>query len=294
MKFDQQYAIYLAAIEKALEHFLPEVQESWPEKGIPKRLNQAMRYSLLAGGKRLRPALLLASYCLLRDDFEVALPFAAALEMIHTYSLIHDDLPGMDDDDLRRGKPTNHKTYGEATAILSGDALLNLAFEIMADCEHPRTIKAMRQIACRTGARGMIAGQMSDLCMEGQEPDEKMLHYIHQHKTSDLITCAVLAGLTLADSNEKQLEIGQRFGYHLGMAFQIHDDLSDVMGNQNIMGKRVNKDAEIGKMTWPSVFGIEESQCAAAIHLQKATQSANLFGLKGRFLIQIAEHTFKK
>ena len=293
MQFDQQYAIYKSAIEKALEDSIPNLNEPWPENGIPQSLSQAMRYSLLAGGKRLRPVLLLASYHLLQDDFEVSLPFASAIEMIHTYSLIHDDLPAMDDDDLRRGKPSNHKAFGEAIAILSGDALLNLAFEIMADSNHPHALKAIRQIAGRTGARGMIAGQVADISMEWKDPNKSMLRYIHQHKTADLITSAVMAGFALAGSDEKRMESGKKFGYHLGMAFQINDDLSDILGNEKSMGKRVNKDLEIGKMTWPSLYGIKESQAAADFHLKTAIQSAELLGEKGQFLIKLAKHTFK-
>ena len=293
MQFEQQYGVYLADIEKTLEGFLPIADEPWPANGVPQNLSQAMRYSLLAGGKRLRPILLLASYRSKKDDFEVSLPFAAALEMIHTYSLIHDDLPAMDNDDLRRGKPSNHKAFGEAMAILSGDALLNLAFETMAESNHPYALKAIRQIASRTGARGMIAGQVGDISMEGKAPDESMLCYIHQHKTADLIAAAVLAGLALAGSDEESMDIGKKFGYHLGLAFQIHDDLSDILGSETSMGKRVNKDKEIGKMTWPSLHGIKESQTAADFHLKTAVQSAEMFGEQGQFLMELAQHTFK-
>lgn len=291
MQFDVLYNFYLKAVEKYLDDVLPIPKEPWPKTGIPFTLNKAMRYSLLGGGKRLRPVLLLASYRILKDDYESVLPFAAAIEMIHTYSLIHDDLPAMDNDDFRRGKFTNHKVFGEAMAILSGDALLNLAFELMSDSQHPHALEAIKLIASRTGASGMIAGQAGDISMEGQEQDERMLQYIHQHKTADLITSAISAGLCLADSNEKMLETGRRFGYHFGMAFQIVDDILDVIGNKKAMGKQVQKDHSIGKLTFPGIFGVDKSKIYAADHVQNAVKLASSFQDDGQFLIKLAEES---
>ena len=209
MGFDQEQAAYILMIEQALRDALIEPEQDWPRDGIPRNLNTAMRYSLLAGGKRLRPTLLLAACHLLLDDVSAALPFAAAVEMIHTYSLIHDDLPAMDNDDLRRGKPSNHKAFGESTAILAGDALLNLAYELMAQSQHPRALNALSVIAIAAGSRGMIAGQAADMWMEGREADTDMLRYIHSHKTADLITAPVVAGLILAGADDRQLEQGR-------------------------------------------------------------------------------------
>lgn len=294
MGFDEQYSIYLKAVEKFLNEALPVNPEPWPDRGIPQMLNEAMRYSLLSGGKRLRPVLLLASYHLMKDDYETVLPFAAAIEMIHTYSLIHDDLPAMDNDDLRRGKPTSHKAFGEGTAILTGDALLNLAFEIMSGCSHPYALKAIKLIAGYTGASGMIAGQAGDINMVGKEPNEKMLLYIHRHKTADLITSAIVAGLCLAGCDEKRLEIGRQYGYHIGMAFQIADDLLDVLGTEDTMGKRVNKDESIGKLTWPLVYGIDGAKASMEDHIQSAETIASSFESRGQFLIRLAEVTLKR
>lgn len=294
MVFDEQYGIYLKAVEKFLNDALPVNPESWPKTGIPQMLNEAMRYSLLGGGKRLRPVLLLASYHLMKDDYEKVLPFAAAIEMIHTYSLIHDDLPAMDNDDLRRGKPTSHKAFGEATAVLTGDALLNLAFELMSGSSHLNALKAINLISGYTGASGMIAGQAGDIAMEGKEPNEKMLLYIHRHKTADLITSAIVAGLCLAGCDEKRLEIGRQYGYHLGMAFQIVDDLLDVLGTEDAMGKRVNKDQGIGKLTWPGIYGIDSAKASAEDQIQSAGNLAASFDRRGQFLVLLAEDTLKR
>ena len=294
MGFDKQYGIYLKAVEKFLNDALPVNPEPWPDNGIPQMLNEAMRYSLLGGGKRLRPVLLLASYHLLKDDYETVLPFASAIEMIHTYSLIHDDLPAMDNDDLRRGKPSSHKAFGEGTAILTGDALLNLAFELMSGSGHPHALKAIKLIASHTGASGMIAGQAGDISMEGKEPNEKMLLYIHRHKTADLITSATVAGLCLAGCDEKRLEIGRRYGYHIGMAFQIVDDLLDILGTEDAMGKRVNKDKDIGKLTWPGVYGIDNARASVENHIRSAGGIAASFDSRGQFLIMLAEDTLKR
>ena len=193
--FQSQYSDLQNRVEQALQAAVPLPLADWPSAGVPTQLAQAMRYSLLAGGKRLRPVLLLAAYGSLHDDLTPALPFAVAVECIHTYSLVHDDLPAMDDDDLRRGKPTNHKVFGEAMAILAGDALLNLAFELMSESKLPRAMDVIKIIASRSGAAGMIAGQTADILMSNQPADQDMVRYIHQHKTADLITAPVLAAL---------------------------------------------------------------------------------------------------
>lgn len=261
---------------------------------MPKMLGDAMRYSLLAGGKRLRPVLLLAAYNLLHNDVMPALPFAVAVETIHTYSLIHDDLPAMDDDDFRRGKPTSHKVYGEAMAILAGDALLNMAYETMAHSGHANALAALAQIAARAGGRGMIAGQTADIAMEGKPADEHMLRYIHQHKTADLITAAVLGGLALAGANRKQLALGEQYSLHLGLAFQIVDDLLDLEGEQQLLGKHTGQDAGHGKLTWPAVYGVQAARQDAARHIDTAVAAANGFGEQGQFLAQLALNSLKR
>lgn len=294
MGFDQEQAAYILMIEQALRDALIEPEQDWPRDGIPRNLNTAMRYSLLAGGKRLRPTLLLAACHLLLDDVSAALPFAAAVEMIHTYSLIHDDLPAMDNDDLRRGKPSNHKAFGEATAILAGDALLNLAYELMGRSAHPRALKALSAIASAAGSSGMIAGQAADMWMEGREADQDMLRYIHSHKTADLITAPVVAGLILAGADDRQLEQGRMYGCHLGLAFQIVDDLLDELGDETKMGKRLGKDHAVGKLTWPGLYGIEQARDEAARQIDMAVKAADFFGARGEFLIALAQNSLKR
>lgn len=294
MGYNARYATYQQMVEQALDRAIPIQHADWPEQTMPKMLGDAMRYSLLAGGKRLRPVLLLAAYNLLHNDVMPALPFAMAVEMIHTYSLIHDDLPAMDDDDLRRGKPTSHKVYGEAMAILAGDALLNMAYETMAHSGHANALAALAQIAARAGGRGMIAGQTADIAMEGKPADEHMLRYIHQHKTADLIAAALLGGLALAGANHKQLALGEQYSLHLGLAFQIVDDLLDLEGEQQLLGKHTGQDAGHGKLTWPAVYGVQAARQDAARHIDTAVTAANGFGEQGQFLAQLALNSLKR
>ena len=228
---------------------------------IPSPLWEAMSYSLEAGGKRIRPALLLAACEMAGGDDETALPFACALEMIHTYSLIHDDLPAMDNDDLRRGQPTNHKVFGENVAILAGDGLLNAAAEVMAASAVKigdlRGIRAMEIIMRHAGVTGMIAGQSEDVTSEGQDPKEDIVRYIHEHKTADLLEAAVEAGLALAGAGEDEIDAGREYALHIGLAFQMTDDLLDVTGSADRMGKSAGKDQEQNKMTWVALKGAE-------------------------------------
>ena len=228
---------------------------------IPSPLWEAMSYSLEAGGKRVRPALLLAACETAGGDTSIALPFACALEMIHTYSLIHDDLPAMDNDDLRRGQPTNHKVFGENVAILAGDGLLNAAAELMAvsavKMEDMRGIRAMEIIMRHAGVTGVIAGQSEDVTSEGQDPREDIVRYIHEHKTADLLEAAVEAGLALAGAEENVIDAGREYALHLGLAFQMTDDLLDVTGSADRMGKSTGKDQEQNKMTWVALKGVE-------------------------------------
>ncbi len=228
---------------------------------IPSPLWEAMSYSLEAGGKRIRPVLLLAACETAGGDSAEALPFACALEMIHTYSLIHDDLPAMDNDDLRRGQPTNHKVFGENVAILAGDGLLNAAAELMAASAVKmgdlRGIRAMEIIMRHAGVTGMIAGQSEDVTSEGQEPKEDIVRYIHEHKTADLLEAAVEAGLALAGAEDEEIAAGYDYALHLGLAFQMTDDLLDVTGSADRLGKSTGKDQEQNKMTWVALKGVE-------------------------------------
>ena len=295
------------AVEQALLQFpllmqqgdepVTQPQEGgWEADMPPQPLRSAMRYSLLLPGKRLRPVLLLAAYHLVRDDWERALPFACAMEMIHTYSLIHDDLPAMDDDALRRGKPTNHRVFGEAVAILAGDGLLNLAYETMLSApiaaERPeQALRAAGEIARRAGVCGMIAGQTADVTLEGHAPTAESVRYIHLHKTADLLTAPVVAGLMLAGATEAQLEAGRAYGRGIGLAFQIVDDLLDLEGDVSLLGKETGMDAQRGKQTWPAAFGVERSRQDAGKAIVQAVQALSPFGEREAYLRELARKT---
>lgn len=280
---EEHYEQYLAFAEKALENFLPLPNEVWDEDGAPRRIVEAMQYSLLAGGKRLRPVMLLAACRANGGDMEQALPFAAAIEMIHTYSLIHDDLPAMDNDDLRRGKPTNHKVFGEGMAVLAGDALLTHAFETMASSRHSEALDVLKLFASCAGISGMIAGQVADLELEGHTPDIKMVHYIQQRKTSALFTAAVVGGLMLAHADNEKLAAGRAFALRYGLAFQITDDILDIEGDMKLLGKTTGKDHAENKMTWPSVVGLDAARADARIEATLAAEQAEVFDSTGFF-----------
>jgi geranylgeranyl diphosphate synthase type II len=307
---EQSLATYAAMVDEALaaapllrnaQGIAAAVSTLPPPKGeVPEPLKSAMRYSLLLPGKCLRPALLLASCRLLKEDWPTAMPFAISLEMVHAYSLIHDDLPALDNDDLRRGQPTNHRVFGENVAILAGDGLYSLAFETMLAAaltwEPPRAaIAAMEEIARRSGVTGMIAGQTLDVKLEGKEPEADTVAYIHRHKTADLITAAVMAGLLLAGANARQLQAGETYGQNLGMAFQIVDDLLDVQGDTATLGKQTGMDAQRGKMTWPAAYGMDESRTAARRYGQAAKDAIfSVFGGNATFLCELAEQTLTR
>ena len=258
-----------------VEHALGPMLESLGE--IPDRLLEAMKYSLEAGGKRLRPVILLAACEMAGGDQETAMPFACAIEMIHTYSLIHDDLPAMDNDDLRRGKPTSHKVFGEDLAILAGDGLLNAAAELMSRAAlrmaDSRGIRAMEIIMRHAGVTGMIAGQTRDVLSEGETPREDLVAYIHSHKTADLLEAPMEAGLALAGADETQIRAGYAYGYHLGLAFQMTDDLLDVKGDAALMGKNTGVDSALNKMTWVALRGVEGTEKDVAEQVELAVKA---------------------
>jgi geranylgeranyl diphosphate synthase, type II len=246
-------------IEAALVSVLPS---DWQ---IPGMLSQSMLYSLMAGGKRLRPILVLAAAEALGGSKEAAMPVACAIEMIHTYSLIHDDLPAMDNDDYRRGKLTNHKVYGEAMAILSGDALLTHAFFSVVQAKvhgapADQLLAIVEELSLFAGARGMVGGQAADMLGEKGLTKLEELDYIHTHKTSDLIVFSLRAGGRVAGAAEEQLEALSRFGHGIGLAFQIQDDILDVIGDEKKLGKPVGSDEKQHKTTYPSFIGMEASE----------------------------------
>lgn len=250
-----------AMIDSALAGFCPD------RTAYPEVVHKAMAYSLFAGGKRLRPILCLASAEALDQDSRGLLPVACALEMIHTYSLIHDDLPAMDNDDYRRGKPTSHKVYGEGIAILAGDALLTQAFEILADYglhspagKLSAVLQVIKEIAFASGTGGMIGGQVVDLLSEGKKIDETTLQYIHTHKTGALFRASVRAGALLSDVDSEHLAALTSYAEYFGLAFQITDDLLDMTGNSEKMGKPAGSDIRNAKVTYPSLYGLEETR----------------------------------
>jgi geranylgeranyl diphosphate synthase, type II len=262
-----------------------------PTDDCPPRLREAMAYSLLAGGKRLRPVLTLLACQAGGGEIDAALPAACALEMVHTYSLIHDDLPAMDNDDFRRGRPTNHKVYGEALAILAGDALLTLAFQIVANEIQPPAVAAAccADLASAAGDCGMVAGQVVDIEAEQMGLSTLAeLEAIHRRKTGRLITCALLMGGRIAQVDPSHLAALKKYGELVGLAFQITDDLLDVAGSAEKMGKGVNKDADAGKLTYPGLLGIDASRDRAAGLIAEAVALADTFGSRGALLANLA------
>ena len=280
----------LAPYKKRLEAYL----DGLPMAGAPEPLRSAMRYSLLSGGKRLRGCLALIACETAGGAAEDALPFAAALEMIHAYSLIHDDLPAMDNDTLRRGKPTNHVVYGEAVAILAGDGLLTHAFELMASSPHPRAFRALGEIARAAGVGGMLAGQALDVTLEGTRPEKAVVEQIHRGKTAALLTAPVTAGLILGGATEEEIAAGREYGLHLGIAFQIVDDLLDLEGDAALMGKTLGKDQQEGKLTWPACVGIKQARLDAAAHTAAALSALAHLGSRGDNLRALAASMLKR
>jgi Geranylgeranyl pyrophosphate synthase len=242
--------------KKEIDKYLVEYFKD--RKGYEKNIYEAMSYSLNIGGKRIRPLLMLLTYSLYKENYYNIIPVAGAIEMIHTYSLIHDDLPAMDNDDLRRGSPTNHKVYGEAMAILAGDGLLNEAMNIMLDygVENPSSIKALSYISHMASCDGMIGGQVVDIISEGKNISEDQLKYMHSKKTGALIKAAILSGAFLAESPEEDISKLSEYGEKLGLTFQIIDDILDVEGDTKILGKKVNSDSQNNKTTFVTLYGI--------------------------------------
>lgn len=261
--------------EKALktEKALKEWTARW--KNAPPALLEAMRYSLFAGGKRLRPALVLGAADIIAGDDAVALGAACALEMIHTYSLIHDDLPVMDNDDLRRGRPTSHKVFGEATAILAGDALLTMAFDVAAEAGNLRVV---REIAQAAGVEGMAGGQQLDVEAEGKALPLEAMRRVHAFKTGALIRVSVRAGAMLAGAHEQQLDALTRYGENLGLAFQIADDILDVTSDTETLGKPVGSDAANAKSTYPALLGLDRARALAREAADDAVSALEGFG----------------
>jgi len=274
------------AVEAALDRSLP--------MRYPEQIYEAMRYSLLAGGKRLRPILCLATCKMLGAAESVAMPTACALEMVHTMSLIHDDLPAMDDDDYRRGKLTNHKVYGEDVAVLAGDGLLAYAFEYIATqtqgAAPEQILKVIAQLGKAVGADGLVGGQIVDLASEGTAVNEETLTYIHMHKTAALLEVSVTSGAMLAGADAAAVEQLSRYAQRIGLAFQIVDDVLDITSTSETLGKSVGKDVAAQKATYPSLWGLEESQRRADQLVVEAISALDSFGESAEPLRAIAKY----
>src|SRR6266513_365633 len=262
-------------IDRTLDRYLPKANSK------PGTLHKAMRYSLFAGGKRLRPILCLAAAEACRGSLNDALPLACALECIHTYSLVHDDLPSMDDDDFRRGRPTCHKVFGDGVAVLAGDALLTVAFELVSKARPaPRYNMAtlLREISVAAGSQKLIAGQVADLEAEGRKASREQLRYIHENKTAAILTASVRLGAMSANADLKKLSAITNFGHGLGLAFQIIDDILDVTQTSEMLGKSAGKDIAAKKATYPAVIGLEKSRAEARRLTRKAHDALSIFG----------------
>ena len=281
-------------VEEALEHYLP------PQKGFYNPIVEAMRYSLFAGGKRLRPILCLAATEIVGGKKETALPVACALEMIHTYSLIHDDLPAMDNDDFRRGKPTNHRVFGEAMAILAGDGLLTEAFylltypDLLEKIPPAQLVWISHLIAQAAGFRGMVSGQVMDLEATGKEIGLEELKAIHDHKTGALIRVAVESGAIIGGGNRTEVEALKEYGTQIGLAFQIVDDVLDIEGNPEDMGKNIGSDEPQQKATYPKLVGLNEAKEMAQTCIKRGIHALKPFGERAMPLKALAQYIIER
>lgn len=278
-------------IDRALDRYLPK------ESAKPATIHRAMRYSLFAGGKRLRPILCLAAAEACGGAFEAAMPLACAVECIHTYSLIHDDLPSMDNDDFRRGRPTCHKAFGEGIAVLAGDALLTVAFEITAQAEPTRRYSSrevFRELANGAGSRKLIAGQVADLEAEGKTISRAELRYIHENKTAALLTTCVRLGAMSANATARELDAMSEFGSSLGFAFQVIDDILDVTQTSEKLGKSAGKDVAAKKATYPAIIGLDRSRREAHRLTSKALAALEPLAERGDVLRALADHLLSR
>ena len=288
---------YILEIDRNLDLLLETTEQ------LPELIHEAMRYSVFAGGKRLRPILSLANGEVFGASSEEVVNTACALELIHTYSLVHDDHPDLDNDDLRRGLPTNHIVFGNAMAILAGDALLTHGFQIIAqelikeeDQEKlRRRIQANLEIAQAVGSRGMIGGQVVDIISEGNSTkDPEILKYIHTHKTGDLIKASVRSGALIGGAKKDELVNITVYAEKIGIAFQITDDILDITGDQNLLGKNIGSDEKNGKLTYPNIYGLEKSKEMAEIAINDALTSLSKIDRKSDYLKNLAEYILKR
>ena len=293
-----QLRSYLSERKERVDFFLRE--HFVPLEGPAAVIAEAMTYSLFAGGKRLRPVLCMAAASTVGGREEEVLPVACALECIHTYSLIHDDLPAMDDDDLRRGKPTSHKVFGEAIALLAGDGLLTEAFVLLSHasalkyCAAPVLLKVISVVADAAGSKGMVGGQVADVLSEGKRVEFPVVEYIHHHKTGALIRAAVLAGSLLGGGNDNQVDTLKKYGEKIGLAFQISDDILDIEGDGKTMGKSAGSDEKKGKATYPALVGLDKAKGIEAALVSEAVGLLEQFDGRADPLRLIARYIIER
>lgn len=292
MDFKEELKEKVKIVDEYMEKFLP------PEDKYPEIIHKAMRYSVFAGGKRLRPIMVMEACRAFGGDVEKAMPFACAIEMIHTYSLIHDDLPALDNDDYRRGRLTSHKMFGENMAILAGDALLHHAFETMAEaCVKMNDIKytkAMLAIAQGAGINGMVAGQVVDVISEGKEIDKDTLDYIHKNKTAAMIIGALKAGAEIGGASDEEIKNIERVGEMVGVAFQIQDDILDVTSTLEELGKPINSDEKNHKVTYATMFGVEDASKIVLDMSNEALEILHSMGDRMVFLERLTEYLIRR
>jgi geranylgeranyl diphosphate synthase type II len=280
-------------VEEALKRHLPPINNS------PAEIYSAIHYSVFAGGKRIRPILCLAAVEASGGDLAPAMPVACALELIHTYSLIHDDLPAMDNDDFRRGKPTSHKVFGENIAILAGDALLTEAFVLLSRAEKvrlsaERRLAVIQEIAHAAGLAGMVGGQTLDVLAEKSKPDTDLLYEIHRRKTGALIMASVKAGAIISNARENKIQALADYGMNIGLAFQIADDILNVEGDRQLMGKNTGSDAAMGKVTYPSLMGMDKAKEKLQQHIDAAIAALSIFDKRALPLRVIAHYIMER
>ena len=284
MDFKTELTRRALLVDRALDSYLPAAD------AYPAIIHEAIRYSIFAGGKRLRPALVMASATAVGGDENLVLPAACAVEVLHTYSLVHDDLPAMDNDDLRRGKPTCHKKFGEANAILAGDAMLTMAFALLAGISETdramadKVVQVIAEVAAAAGTYGLIGGQVVDLLSSDKKISKQELEYIHTHKTGALYRASVRAGAILSGASPEQMINLTTYADNLGLAFQITDDILDIEGDEKKLGKPVGSDTKNDKATYPALYGIEESRKKAGEAGERALAALNAFGVEAEFL----------
>ncbi|MBI1822877.1 MAG: polyprenyl synthetase family protein [Nitrospirae bacterium] len=294
MNFNQYLESCRNKIDRSLRELLP------PQNRFPEQLHEAIYYTLFAGGKRLRPILAIASFETVGGDDDRILPLACAIELIHTYSLVHDDLPAMDNDDFRRGQLTVHKKFGEAIAILTGDALLTEAFYLLSSSrysvENPRiSLQVIEELSEAAGSRGMVGGQVFDLALEGRtDVTLEMIEMLHRCKTGALIKASVSTGARIGGAENRQMEALRIYGQKVGLAFQIKDDILDVVGSRELLGKSVGKDRTALKKTYPDLIGLDGAQNLQVSLIDEALQALNLFDSRANPLREIANYCIER